>query len=264
MEYRKNMSLRIGVIAAVIALITLVGISGTFAKYVYQSDGTGSGNNQARVAKWGIAVTSSTEDTAGLFKKEYVAGEDSHNIALSTTNDCIIAPGTSNEVSLADMFTISGKPEVNTKLSLSDAAFNGFDGEEWKLDAATRGSDQEFYCPIKITITSANASTTFCGLDYESGTAFTNALNDSLSSAAGSQIIAAGTDLSTSVPSFLTNTKIKWEWDFTGTTRTAAKIQQSDKYDTYLGNSEAAAAEARLFSFSAKITAEQTQEKVPS
>lgn len=51
MEYRKNMSLRIGVIAAVIALITLVGISGTFAKYVYQSDGTGSGNNQARVAK---------------------------------------------------------------------------------------------------------------------------------------------------------------------------------------------------------------------
>lgn len=47
MEKKVNLSMRIGVIALIVALISLVGISGTFAKYT-----TGNSTSEtARVAK---------------------------------------------------------------------------------------------------------------------------------------------------------------------------------------------------------------------
>ena len=63
-EYRKNKVLRTGIIVTIIAIITLIGLSFTYAKYISQ----GTGTDSARVAKWGIGFRA-----AGIFPDIFVA-----------------------------------------------------------------------------------------------------------------------------------------------------------------------------------------------
>lgn len=121
---KNNKFLRLAAGLFVLCLITTSAISGTFAKYA-----TGdSGNDTARVAKWGVEISTS----GTLFGTDYAANDATENkdsIVLSSTNvasagdDNVVAPGTKNFTGF--QVKVTGNPEVAYELDAStDAAFN--------------------------------------------------------------------------------------------------------------------------------------------
>lgn len=120
----KNRFLRLASGLFVLCLITTSAISGTFAKYA-----TGdSGNDTARVAKWGVEVAVS----GTLFGTDYAANslaENPDSIVASSTNVAsldskkVVAPGTKNLTGF--QIKVTGKPEVAYELdATTNAAFN--------------------------------------------------------------------------------------------------------------------------------------------
>lgn len=109
---KKNRMMRLASILLVAVLMTTSVISGTYAKYVT----TGSGNDSARVAKWGIALAVTGGDT--VFSEEYEGtGNTAGKITVKSENGDVVAPGTANSKGVT--FTLSGKPEVAFKLTAS-------------------------------------------------------------------------------------------------------------------------------------------------
>ena len=96
---KTNKMMRIASVLLVAVLLSTCAISGTFAKYVT----TASGNDSARVAKWGFGTASI--DFENLFASSYT------NVAAGSDEMAIIAPGTEGEVSF--QFISTGNPEVD-------------------------------------------------------------------------------------------------------------------------------------------------------
>lgn len=103
----------------VITLLSTSIISGTFAKYVTTAT---SAEDSAVVAKWGVTVAAS----GSLFGKNYsnkdkgntpIASSDSTSItvASSDSSNNLVAPGTENSDGLT--LSVTGTPEVSTKVS---------------------------------------------------------------------------------------------------------------------------------------------------
>lgn len=109
---KKNKMMRLASTLLVAVLLTTSVISGTFAKYVT----TNSGADTARVAKFGVCVT--VNDDLGLFDTEYAKEDANYTGTLSvksSTEDQVVAPGTKGSMT----FTITGKPEVATRVSIA-------------------------------------------------------------------------------------------------------------------------------------------------
>jgi hypothetical protein len=96
-------------------------ISGTFAKYTT----SGSANDSARVAKWGVTITAD----GNLFGTNYAsnaADDNKNSIVASSTNVAsadgtnVVAPGTKNQTGLT--YSISGTPEVATQVTVEITA----------------------------------------------------------------------------------------------------------------------------------------------
>ena len=104
---KKNVMMRVASALLVAVLMTTCAISGTFAKYTTEA----SGNDSARVAKWGFGTA--TIDFENLFNKQYT------DVANGTDEMAIIAPGTSGEVSF--QFVKTGTPEVAYSFVVSTA-----------------------------------------------------------------------------------------------------------------------------------------------
>ena len=118
---KKNKALRAASALLVLTLLTTSIIGGTFAKYTT----SGSVNDTARVAKWGVDITTS----GALYSDAYAIataaageanlpatwvanpGEDSITVAAATKSDNIVAPGTKSYGNGLS-FGISGVPEV--------------------------------------------------------------------------------------------------------------------------------------------------------
>ena len=116
----KNKMMRIASVLLVAVLLSTCAISGTFAKYV-TSDNVA---DEARVAKWGVAVTATGSRFAGEYNADTTGLKDSTDtaIALSVkTSDSnkLVAPGTKNDSGMA--FSITGTPEVavNVKIEIT-------------------------------------------------------------------------------------------------------------------------------------------------
>lgn len=107
MKKNKMMRTASGLLVAV--LLTTCIISGTFAKYVTE----GSASDTARVAKWGVGFTASTE----LFAKSYkdVAVTDATMTVKSSDENKVVAPGTTG-TGLGIKTT--GTPEVSYNVTL--------------------------------------------------------------------------------------------------------------------------------------------------
>ena len=108
---KKNKMLRIASILLVVTLLSTCIISGTFAKYVTKAEG----EDQARVAKWGILLTMKND---GFFAAEYDADDQNGYTGLSVksdNDDKVVAPGTVGEGFEA---TVKGTPEVATRYIL--------------------------------------------------------------------------------------------------------------------------------------------------
>ncbi|MBR6427468.1 MAG: hypothetical protein IKS28_06555 [Clostridia bacterium] len=118
----KNKMMRIASVLLVAALITTCAISGTFAKYVTKV----SGEDSARVAKWGIILgVSGGEAFADKYKTDEVGTTEMPNVyegefsVVSSNEDKVVAPGTSSDdVEPALTATVVGTPEVATRYIL--------------------------------------------------------------------------------------------------------------------------------------------------
>lgn len=204
---RKNRMMRAASALLVAVLMTTCTISGTFAKYVTEA----SAEDTARVAKWGVTVTT----TANAFADEYATDDISVSgtIAKSVISinaadpdvDKVIAPGTSGTLATA---TIIGKPEV--AVNVKKEATLTLTG--WEVEGV-------YYCPL--TIAGKN------GMDYSSAAEFAAAVEAVVENGAG------GTGKNYAPLTTLDSTddvNVGWTWNFTG------GVGQTDELDTKLGN----------------------------
>ncbi len=118
--------MRIASILLVATLLTTCAISGTFAKYVTKA----SGEDSARVAKWGIVLGISGGDVFDIQYPTHEVAETGDNApsvyegeysVISALEDKVVAPGTSSEdLENGNLTaTVKGTPEVATRYSLT-------------------------------------------------------------------------------------------------------------------------------------------------
>lgn len=212
---KKNVMMRVASVLLVAVMLTTCVISGTFAKYV--TDATSS--DSARVAKWGVTVTGSSD----MFDKEYK--NSGSEVTVYSSTDKLVAPGTDGTLS---SFTVTGTPEVDTSITYTPVVkVTGY----WFDGAA------DFYCPIVVTVKS-DATYTICGLDYDDNVAFENAIIAAIEKA--NKTCNTGDDLST----VSTDLSVSWEWAFDDVAHgalcagTSHKVEQTDGKDTFLGDWE--------------------------
>ena len=105
---KKNVMMRVASALLVAVLLSTCAISGTFAKYVTEA----TGSDQARVAKWGVVITTTTSGLfAETYKNDAAIGSTAAGAGLSVDSEdgkFVVAPGTKGSVN----FSISGTPEV--------------------------------------------------------------------------------------------------------------------------------------------------------
>lgn len=212
---RSSMMIRIVAVLAVTMMFTMCFVGGTFAKYVTSANVN---DNQAQVAKWGVAVTAQdTENT--LFKTTYdtdnasVSGSITDSVVSSSAAK-LVAPGTEGGVL---KFSVKGTPEVAVNVSFamtvnSDVKI-GKDSEK----AAELGLSTADYTPVVFTLKKKDVVT-----PVAQGTL--TDIKNYLEGATISKDYAANTDLSTTFGEY----ELTWAWAF-GTGDTDVK-------DTYLGN----------------------------
>ena len=141
----KNKFMKIAAFVLMLCLLTTCAISTTFAKYTTQE----TASDSARVAKWGVRLTINGDD---MLKNAYTNSSNAVTVQSSSTNEKVVAPGTSGST----IFSIVGTPEVTTDINI---AFNVTEGVYLKAgtykDTVT---DKTFtiandYCPVVFTLT---------------------------------------------------------------------------------------------------------------
>lgn len=112
---KKNKMMRLASAMMVMTLMTTSVISGTFAKYTTQDDGSDS----ARVAKWGVELQVVGNLYGESYDDEIVADEGDDTLSVQAydwkeADDDVVAPGTKNEDGFS--FKLNGTPEVDGKV----------------------------------------------------------------------------------------------------------------------------------------------------
>lgn len=147
----KNKTMRMILITLLIAMIALVLVSGTYAKYTSSA----SGSDTARVAKWsfivgGNDIVAENTFTFDLFKTiKDTDGKDETDV-VSANADRVIAPGTSGSFDLV----LENKSETSAKYSVTYTVTNtesipvqfSVNGTDWKdnieeLNISTSATD---------------------------------------------------------------------------------------------------------------------------
>ena len=211
---KKNVMMRLASVLLVCVLLSTSVISGTFAKYVSE----GSGNDTARVAKWGVTVTAESTMFATEYKTHDGVFTGAYSVDSSNT-DKLVAPGTDGKmIALA----VTGTPEVATRISYTPEVTLG---NNW-ID---KDDLSKFYCPIKVTIVHNNGNVTLCGLDYASAAEFETAIEDNITAATVDY--AANTDLS----KVNDDLSVSWAWPFESDGSYLSNTQ-TDAKDTFLGD----------------------------
>ena len=229
--------MRAAVLMLALVLITSCFVGGTFAKYVT----SGTGGDNARVAKWGVTVTA--HETGDIFAKSY------DNTVIAEGEYKVIAPGTKKDN--AALVTLSGKPEVSVKVT--------YNADSFSLTGNWKGADNDdtFYCPLIIKVTGkvdgvAKTETINCA-DKERAADVETAVKNAV--AACSATYDPKTDLSSATVDG-DGLKISWEWPFeSGETNP----KQNDVKDTYLGNQAATATGLSIPAIHVQVTATVTQ-----
>mgnify|MGYP004509929167 FL=1 len=147
----KNKTMKMILITLLIAVIALVLVSGTYAKYTSSA----SGSDTARVAKWsfivgGNDIVAENTFTFDLFKTiKDTDGKDETDV-VSANADRVIAPGTSGSFDLV----LENKSETSAKYSVTYTVTNtesipvqfSVNGTDWKdnieeLNISTSATD---------------------------------------------------------------------------------------------------------------------------
>lgn len=216
---KKNIMMRLASFLLVAVLISTSAISGTYAKYVTK----GSGEDEARVAKWGVTVAAESNtmfgaayvSADGTVSTSYTAATDS--VHAENGSDYVVAPGTNGDLSAVE---ISGKPEVDVSVSYVGTV----DLNNWTVDGA-------FYCPLQFVITDRNGSEVakIDGATYTQETELETAIATFINNFSAEY--EANTDLSAEAEGSL---NIDWVWPF-------YVSDERDEKDTKLGDAATAA-----------------------
>lgn len=235
---KKNWTMRVGVTLLALTLITSCFVGGTFAKYTT----SGSGDDTARVAKFGVTVTA----TGSTFATEYKSGQPGYEnvvVVKSGTTDKVVAPGTYGQMT---GIRLSGTPEVAVRVSCEATKFDL--GDNW-VDA-----EGNYYCPLIIKIREGKneniPTTDLIGTKYDSADEFEAAVKEAI--ADYSVDYKPGTNLATVGADTLT---IDWAWAFETGDDATAKAANNVR-DTYLGD-QAAAGKAATVSLEVTTTVTQ-------
>lgn len=219
---KTNTMMRVASVLLVAVLLSTCVISGTFAKYVTSDDATDS----ARVAKWGVGITTSGTLFGEQYKDAPIADANDNTITVqvnnyadSTTNN-VVAPGTKNETGLT--FTLTGTPEVDVAIKIEIESSDIF------LPAGTYGTtDTTGYNPVVFTLKNGAGATLVQGTLATIAT-WLEGLSKTYDSNTNLATIGTGADTVTKTDGTYVLT---WEWDFddngSGT---------NDDLDTALGN----------------------------
>jgi hypothetical protein len=105
---KKNAMLKIAAVLLVAVLLTTCAISSTFAKYVSNVDAK---TNMAKVAKWGVVATVTSDEEYKLFKNSPDSG------VVGSSDAIVVAPGTEGSIALGA--NITGAPEVSGEVIVS-------------------------------------------------------------------------------------------------------------------------------------------------
>lgn len=115
---KKNTVMRVFALILVLTLMSTCAISSTFAKYVTKAEG----EDQARVAKWGVVVTvdgSTFADKYAATDTAYTEDGGEYSVVSSVTGESVVAPGTSAaEAEKTLVATVKGTPEVAARYTL--------------------------------------------------------------------------------------------------------------------------------------------------
>ena len=216
-------TMRVAGLLLALVLVTSCFVGGTFAKYVT----TGGGTDHARVAKFGVTVKATGNDT--MFATQYDKAEGTpaalkaqYSVVSGDTTK-VVAPGTKNDDCLT--VSVTGKPEVAVEVDY-DAVVNLTGKWEYKYTDDQGTAHTEFYCPLVIKV----GDKTFTGTDYTSVKEFTDAVAKAITDL--SAVYPAGTELNGSASKGF---NVSWEWPFEG----GKGSKQTDVKDTYLGNQAA-------------------------
>lgn len=211
---KKNVMMRVASVLLICVLLTSSVISGTFAKYVT----TGSSNDTARVAKFGVVITGTTGNANQAFAQEYAKDDDTYTLGGVTVaaSENVVAPGTSGTFS---NFAITGKPEVAVRVTYAPT----IQLTNWLADTDNDGLVDDEYCPIIIYVN--DVPYYINGVDIMTVDQLVNAVNGAV--VAKTADYAPGTDLS----AVNDDLNIRWAWAFADGTPI-----QEDEYDTDLGN----------------------------
>ena len=202
---KRNKLFLLGLFVVFAAVLSLSLVSSTFAKYT----STNSGNDTARVAKWGVTVTVDGKTFATAYDET----------VLSQTAENVVAPGTAGNFA---GIAVTGTPEVSVQVTYASTFSLG---TNW-VDGAG-----DYYCPISVFVNGVE----FKGMSYTSASEFEDAVEAAIN--AKGQAYAKGTDLSAVNDDLV----ISWQWLLTG------GLNQTDAKDSYLGDLATTANAPTLF-----------------
>lgn len=201
---KKNKTMRAAAVMVVLAMLSTCLVSGTFAKYVT----SGSSNDTARVAKWGVTVSPAVDSA---FQKNYKVDDQSATTigaysVKSSNEDNVVAPGTEGQLTTVEL---GGTPEVAVRVTnTAKVSLTG-----WNVDGAD-------YCPLVVSVGGKAVANPGTVADYE------DAIEAAI--AACKADYAPGTDLSTKTEACPV---VTWKWAFEG---------NDDVKDTKLGEAGSA------------------------
>lgn len=205
---KKNKALTAALSVFALTMMSMCAIGGTFAKYVT----TGSDQDTARVAKWGVTITYTADDVDTT--TELNGDEEAH---LSSTQ-YLMAPGTKGHLVSV---VVTGTPEVSVHVE-QEATFD-LTGD-WTIDHDGDNATAEiFHCPIVFYVDGDAIPTQTSEKDLEN--AIITALERSTDFVANTDLSTKGFDRS-----------LRWEWAFENNLDNT-----KDKYDTLLGDNAATA-----------------------
>jgi len=215
--------MRAAVLMLALTLITSCFVGSTFAKYT-----TGiSGNDTARVAKFGVQLTAD----ADLFDKEYESG--SLTVVADDGKD-VIAPGTTGT---ATFFTINGNPEVDVlvSISLGEITMATLPAGDYKdytdLNNANLYTLAYDYKPVKWTLTKNGQSITN-SQQVQLTNVNLDVINDYLESELSGTYHATDTDNQTNdFDDIVGDYALTWVWAYD----TSDGAWADDIADTYMG-----------------------------
>ena len=232
---KKNAMLKIAAVLLVAVLLTTCFISSTFAKYV--TDGDDVKSRTGIVATWGLEIAAA--DDINLFENTYYEGSTktgTKKIAYTQVSDkYLVAPGLNDSGSFG--VTINGAPEVAFEVTL--------DATNVKFENWTIGTNDDFYCPLQITVGSTTYTAeglTDKNTDGSTDEAdFTILIQDAIAKEVFGESVVGANGVYTKQyqpgeKAFAATTiSVSWKWGFTDTDGGIAGYQTDDN-DTLLGN----------------------------